>query len=58
MLINIKVLINNFQYLSMGFDTEHAHFLNINEKYLKSGISTPAIVSEKLKVICFKKDKE
>lgn len=30
----IQVLINNFQYLSMGFDTEHAHFLNVNKKYL------------------------
>lgn len=30
----IQVLINNFQYLSMGFDTEHAHFLNINKQYL------------------------
>lgn len=30
----IQVLINNFQYLSMGFDTEHAHFLNIDKKYL------------------------
>lgn len=25
----IQVLIHNFQYLSMGFDTEHAHFINI-----------------------------
>lgn len=30
----IQVLINNFNYLNMGFDTEHAHYLNIDSKYL------------------------
>lgn len=31
----LNVLINNFQYLNAGLDTEHAHFLNINKNYLK-----------------------
>ena len=42
----------------IGTSLETGNQLIINEKYLKSGISTPAIVSEKLKVICFKKDKK
>ena len=42
----------------IGTSLETGNQLIINEKYLKSGISTPAIVSEKLKVISFKKDKK
>lgn len=30
----MQVLVDNFRYLDMGFDTEHAHFLNISKEYL------------------------
>lgn len=49
----IQVLINNFQYLSMGFDTEHAHFLNINKKYLneKNIIGVEGIIASNLEIV-------
>ena len=49
----INVLINNFQYLGMGFDTEHAHFLNINKKYLNEHniVGIEGIIASNLEII-------
>ncbi len=42
----------------IGTSLETGNHLIINQKYLKSSISTPPIVPEKLKVVGFKKDKK
>lgn len=42
----------------IGTSLETGNQLIINEKHLKSSVSTPTIVPEKLKVISFKKDKK
>lgn len=42
----------------IGTSLETGNHLIINQKYLKSGVPTPAIVPEKLKVVGFKKDKK
>lgn len=44
--------------IKIGTSLETENHVIINPRYLKSGISAPAIVAEKLKVVGFKKDKK